>query len=139
MENRIREIRNSLGLSQDALAEKSGISRPFLSTIETGKAVPTVATAIDIATVLGVTMDELFPKDRSRWNKEPRARLCWDSDVLLPLNEIACAIRLIGEGANSMGSDCGEMVLNATALIERNLWDIYELINDQQERGPSKV
>ncbi len=63
MKNRIKRIRNSLGLSQDALAQKAGVSRPFLSTIETGSAVPTVKNAIKIAEALGVTVDELFAPD----------------------------------------------------------------------------
>lgn len=35
MTNRVAEIRKKRGMSQDELAEKAGISRPYLSQIET--------------------------------------------------------------------------------------------------------
>lgn len=63
MKNKIKQIRQSFGLSQDALAQKAGVSRPFLSTIETGTAIPTVKNAMKIAGVLGCTVDELFAPD----------------------------------------------------------------------------
>lgn len=61
MHNKIRERREELGMTQEELAKAAGISRPFLSTVETGTAVPTVAKAADIATALRTTIDELFP------------------------------------------------------------------------------
>lgn len=61
MQNRIRELREAIGMSQEKLAEAANLSRPFLSTIETGSAVPTVAKAAAIANALGVTISDLFP------------------------------------------------------------------------------
>lgn len=63
MHNRIREYREALGMTQEELAKKAGISRPFLSTVETGTAIPTVAKAADIAAALETTVDELFKKE----------------------------------------------------------------------------
>lgn len=62
MHNRIEEYRKTQGLTQTELAKMAGISRPFLSNIETGAAVPTVSVASEIAKVLKKTMDELFPQ-----------------------------------------------------------------------------
>ena len=62
MHNKIRERREALGMTQEELAKKAGISRPFLSTVETGAAVPTVAKAVDIAEALETTVDELFTR-----------------------------------------------------------------------------
>ena len=62
MHNKIRERREELGMTQEDLARKAGISRPFLSTVETGAAVPTVAKAVDIAMALETTVDELFTR-----------------------------------------------------------------------------
>ena len=58
--NRVKEFRTKAGLSQDALAKKASISRPFLSSIENGAAIPTIKTATAIAVALGKTLDEIF-------------------------------------------------------------------------------
>ncbi len=63
MHNKIKERREKLGMTQEELAKAAGISRPFLSTVETGVAVPTVAKAADIAAALCVTVDELFLRE----------------------------------------------------------------------------
>lgn len=62
MHNIIPKLRQAKGLTQDELARKAGISRPFLSAIENGAAIPTVAKAAAIAAVLGCTIDELFDR-----------------------------------------------------------------------------
>ena len=61
MHNKIKDMREAKGMSQDQLATAAGLSRPFLSTIETGAAVPTVAKAASIASALGCSLDDLFP------------------------------------------------------------------------------
>ena len=61
--NKVRRFRKLAGMTQDELAKKAGISRPFLSNVENGAAVPTVAKAVDIASALGKTVDEIFSKE----------------------------------------------------------------------------
>ena len=61
MDNKIRKCREDVGISQTELAKLAGISRPFLSNIENGTAVPTICTAHKLAFALGKTVDELFP------------------------------------------------------------------------------
>jgi len=46
-------------LSQEALAEKAGLTGRTVSAIETGNANPTWATTLDIAGALGVSIGEL--------------------------------------------------------------------------------
>lgn len=60
MVNRIKECREESGLTQDELAKKAGVSRPFLSNVENGVAIPTVTKAADIAEALGRSIDQLF-------------------------------------------------------------------------------
>lgn len=60
MENRVKECRNKLGLSQMELAEKSGVSRSTIAEIEAGKRTPGVDIAILLARALGVSVTELF-------------------------------------------------------------------------------
>ena len=58
--NRIAEIRNAKGLTQDELALKAEISRPYLSEVENDKSVPTIDVSMRIAGALGVTVGEIF-------------------------------------------------------------------------------
>jgi HTH-type transcriptional repressor of puuD len=56
MAKRLRELRDERGLSQRALAEKAGISREYLSRLETGRQDPTLSTLEKIARALKVTV-----------------------------------------------------------------------------------
>jgi transcriptional regulator with XRE-family HTH domain len=61
---RIREIRESKGISQTELSERSGISRATIWKLETDdKAVTMTSTLLKIASALGVSLDEIFLAD----------------------------------------------------------------------------
>ena len=60
MENTIRNKRKELGLSQEELAKKCGVSRQTVNAIENNKYDPTLALAFALAKELHVTVDELF-------------------------------------------------------------------------------
>lgn len=55
----IKSERLRRGLSQEELAEKCDISRNSVSLIETGKINPTILRVIDIANVLGISVNDL--------------------------------------------------------------------------------
>ena len=58
---RIRELRKLRGISQEALARRTGLSRPYLSTLErTGGANPTVETLAILAEALGTALGDFF-------------------------------------------------------------------------------
>jgi len=57
---RVRELRAELGLSLDALAQKSEVSRSMLSLIERGESSPTAVVLEKVATGLGVALASLF-------------------------------------------------------------------------------
>lgn len=58
---RIKERREELKMSQEELAEKSGISRPTISAIETGKDKSVLTgTLIALAKALDTTVDKIF-------------------------------------------------------------------------------
>lgn len=61
MQNRVREARESVGMSQTFLARKAGLSRGFVSNVERGTQVPSVYASQQIAMVLGKTSEYLFP------------------------------------------------------------------------------
>lgn len=60
MKNTIRNRRKELGLSQEELAKKCGVSRQTVNAIENNKYDPTLALAFRLAKELQVTVDELF-------------------------------------------------------------------------------
>ena len=60
MENRIRIRRKELGLSQEELAKKCGVSRQTVNAIENQKYDPTLSLAFRLAKELQLTVDALF-------------------------------------------------------------------------------
>lgn len=60
MISRVGEIRKEKHMTQDSLAQASGISRKYLSMIETNRAVPSVDIASRISEYLAVNIDKLF-------------------------------------------------------------------------------
>lgn len=61
--NPIRVWRNFRGLTQQELADQAGISKPYLSQIETGKRTGTAEVLAAIAIALGVTLDDVIPTE----------------------------------------------------------------------------
>lgn len=60
MENIIRNRRKELGLSQEELAKKCGVSRQTVNAIENNKYDPTLSLAFNLARELQTTVDKLF-------------------------------------------------------------------------------
>jgi transcriptional regulator with XRE-family HTH domain len=59
----LARIRNEKGLTQEALAERSGFSQQYLSGLEQGRRNPTIVTIYEIAQALGVDhLDLLRPE-----------------------------------------------------------------------------
>lgn len=59
----IRKIRKARGLTLKQLAEKSGYAYQHIHHIEVSNHIPKVSTAIDIADVLEVSLDELVGRE----------------------------------------------------------------------------
>ena len=60
MENIIRNRRKELGLSQEELARRCGVSRQTINAIENNKYDPTLSLAFRLASELLLTVDALF-------------------------------------------------------------------------------
>jgi y4mF family transcriptional regulator len=58
--DRIKSRRTELEWTQDTLAQKAGISKGFLSDVENGKRSVGADTLLDLARVLGLTLDYLM-------------------------------------------------------------------------------
>ena len=57
---RIKALREQRGLSQEALAEKAGVSRGYLARLEIGRHDPTVGTVEKLAKALRVKVTDLL-------------------------------------------------------------------------------
>src|SRR5437867_4123871 len=87
---RVRELRAAHGLSLDALAGKSGVSRSMISLIERGESSPTAVVLEKLAAGVGVMLASLFdapaaaarapggpvarPADQPPWKDPPSRR-----------------------------------------------------------------
>ncbi len=72
---RVRELRRHEGLTLDALAEKSGVSRAMISKVERGEKNPTLVVAARIAEGFGMTLSQLVgAKERHEVVVVPRER-----------------------------------------------------------------
>ena len=60
MENHVRALRKELGLSQEELGKRCGVSRPTINAIENQKYDPSLPLAFQLARILGTTVDALF-------------------------------------------------------------------------------
>jgi transcriptional regulator with XRE-family HTH domain len=58
----IRRARTTSGMSMRALAVRSGLSQPFLSAVERGLSMPSIATLYRVAEALGVPPSTLLPE-----------------------------------------------------------------------------
>ena len=67
---RIKETRESLGLSQMELAGKAGLTQQQISTLESGKKFLSAFGIVKLAKALGVTTDYLLTGEIGQWESE---------------------------------------------------------------------
>src|SRR5262245_16408363 len=60
LDNRVKQLRQARGWTQDELARAAGLSRTGVSAIEAARLVPSVAAALGLANALGCSVEELF-------------------------------------------------------------------------------
>ena len=60
LDNRVREAREALGWTQAELAERIGVSRKTVNTVENGVFVPSTVIALKLAKALGKPVEALF-------------------------------------------------------------------------------
>ena len=58
--NRLRELRMKRNLTQAELAEKIGVSRKTINTVENGIFIPSTVLALRIARALGTSVETVF-------------------------------------------------------------------------------
>jgi len=79
---RLHELRSAAGLSLDALAQKSGVSRSNISLIERGQSSPTAVVLDKLSSALGVSVASMFEAGPAPAAPSPLARVAdqpvWD-------------------------------------------------------------
>lgn len=63
MQNNIAKFRKDKGLSQQELADAIAVSRKTISTVETGRFIPSVIIALKIAAHFELIVEQLFTLD----------------------------------------------------------------------------
>ena len=64
----IKSLRKRLGWSQELLAEKTGVSAPYITQIEVGKRTPSLEIVEKLASALGVEYKALFETNNESEN-----------------------------------------------------------------------
>jgi putative transcriptional regulator len=58
--NRLKDFRAEIGITQAELAERVGVTRKTVNTVENGVFTPSATLAIRLAAALGVSVEQLF-------------------------------------------------------------------------------
>lgn len=58
--NRIKQLRNNLGISQEELGFRSGVHRTYIASLEVGKRNVSIVTLEKIVKALNVSMSDFF-------------------------------------------------------------------------------
>ena len=64
MKNNLKQFRNDLNLSQEELANKTGVSRQTINSIEKGKFDPSLSLVFKLLKALECSLNELFVYER---------------------------------------------------------------------------
>ena len=67
--NRLKEIRLQKGLTQESLAEAVGVTRQTIIAIEKAKFVPSVKLALQLASTLDTSLQDLFWLENGKRSK----------------------------------------------------------------------
>jgi len=60
LHNRLREIRNQKGLTQETLARVVGVTRQTIIAVEQGRYVPSVKLALELSAALETPLEQVF-------------------------------------------------------------------------------
>ncbi|QDW74713.1 cupin domain-containing protein [Lachnospiraceae bacterium KGMB03038] len=64
--NKIRNLRNQNGLTQEELADRTELTKGFISQLERGLTAPSISTLMDIVECLGTNLAEFFSEENEQ-------------------------------------------------------------------------
>ena len=70
LKNRLKERRAALGVNQQELGRRAGVSRQTISLIERGDYSPSVTLALTLARICGVTVEDIFSLEEENHEKQ---------------------------------------------------------------------
>ncbi|MEQ9692654.1 XRE family transcriptional regulator [Shimia sp. SDUM112013] len=112
---RLKEARRAQGLSLDAVAKLSGVSRSMVSQIERGESSPTIATLWNLTRALQVDFAGLLEDGTA----QDRIELLRDADVPTIENRgLGCRIRILSPPEEAGKHEVYELVLDENGLLE---------------------
>lgn len=66
LRNRVRELRNDHGWTQQELAEKTGVSRQSINSIECERYIPSLPLALSFARIFGCSTEDIFTLEKTK-------------------------------------------------------------------------
>lgn len=72
MKNTLKIARVQVDLTQQQLAEKTGVTRQTISLIEKGKYNPTLKLCLQICYAVNKTLDEIFWLEKGDWENDKK-------------------------------------------------------------------
>jgi putative transcriptional regulator len=70
MHNRLREMREKAGMTQEELAARAGVSRQTIISLEKGKYNPSITLAYSLSKVFNMSIEDLFLLDEGSGTHE---------------------------------------------------------------------
>ncbi len=122
----LREVRTQLGLSQQQLAERAGVSRQAITSIETGVNAPSTIVALRLARALGRRVEDLFKIEDESPTIEATPAQCGGPKHAGPVTLAQVDGRWIAHAADAESVPVdgkGEWVKGADAMSVRILSD----------------
>ncbi len=114
---RLKKERAAKGLSLDALAKLSGVSRSMLSQIERGESSPTVSSLWNLTRALNVDFSSLLDQDMA-----PVSRIIDHmSDSQTPIfhnKEAGCIVRILSPVEEAGGTEVYDITFDKAAHLE---------------------
>ena len=83
---KIKELRVAKGLTQEELADRSELSKGFISQLERDLTSPSIATLMDILQCLGTTVSEFFREERIFTRQYENDRRKMETDFLAEIS-----------------------------------------------------
>ncbi|GEM47255.1 substrate-binding domain-containing protein [Deinococcus cellulosilyticus] len=135
--NHLQQKREALGISRSALAERTGLSRQAIHSIEQGKYIPNTLVALQLAKVLKCQVEDLFqipapeaPVARWLGNEAQEG----DRVLLARVGSLLCAVPIADPDRFSVAADAVITRVEGTnlslePLTEPELWDSTLLIS----------
>ena len=144
----IANRRKALGLTQEGLAQKLGVTNQAVSKWESGQSCPDLALLPRIADLFGITIDELFGREPKAVSFPAQPPFPWPDDGVLRVLLYAGHTRVYGpvEGADeihfcyegpalniesAVSVYCDDVMGNVTAGGSVNCDDVYGSISAQ--------